>query len=323
VRLAEQAGPTATSLLVAVVDGSGRVVARSRDGQRFVGKPVPDWDKLKTLSKDKHLFEAQTAEGPSVIFAFEELADTPGWVLVVGEPLDAFNARWQHPLWQLAIGGCLALLLALLTARWVTRLILRPVRSLAHDARNVVSDDAAGIETPTRASAAGLPISEFESMAGQYRGGPRGTQKRAVQERQNAQQMARSELRYRTLAHAGAIWCCGRAARFVSDCGHRLAALTGAAERQALGWRWLKRVHPDDRRALRFSFFAARSSNCRLFIPVVAVVRNVMRIIGKSATDKKSSRIFTGSWAAQPKTKAFALWKKTNCALMSVKSAKT
>jgi diguanylate cyclase (GGDEF)-like protein len=267
-RLAGQAGASSTSLLVAIVDGTGHIVARSRDNQRYVGRRVPDWDTLLQLGAGQRLFNAQTTEGPQVIFAYDELIGTPGWVLVVGEPLDAFNARWKQPLWQLLIGGVPMLMLALVLAAWLARRILQPVRSLERDARAVADHDATqhgARDAATEGAASGLSallplpalsggavthIREFESMRTSIEAAQTALHQRAVQERDTRVAIARSELRYRTLAHAGALvlWRAEAGVRLTAVLGWQ--SLTGEVDELALGQRWLERVHAVDRSAL-------------------------------------------------------------------------
>lgn len=244
VRLAPQQGSSDTSLLVAVTDGTGRIVSRSRDGEKFVGRRVPDWATLQALRSRSGVFEARTTEGSMVIFAFRTLDATPGWVLVVGEPLGAFNARWHRPLIQMAIGGGAAVLLALLLAGWLSRQILRPVWSLQRDAHRVVADDASGEAAAPPLPDEALPIAEFESLRNSIDGAQTALQQRA-------QALARSELRYRTLAQAGALvlWRAERGGGLVSVAGWE--ALTGLPEMQALGSGWFAQVHAQDRGALR------------------------------------------------------------------------
>lgn len=85
-----------------MVDDTGRLAARSRNPERFLGQAVPDWDSLTSLGMRNGQFDAMTAEGGQVKFAFHMLDNAPGWALVVGEPAQAFDSRWQGPLTGLA-----------------------------------------------------------------------------------------------------------------------------------------------------------------------------------------------------------------------------
>src|SRR5690606_38036575 len=54
----------------------------------------------------------------------------PGWALVVGEPGETLQARWQTPLISLLIGGLMATLIALLTSHHLAKRVLEPLRAL-------------------------------------------------------------------------------------------------------------------------------------------------------------------------------------------------
>ncbi len=241
-RIAPQAGASDSSLLIAVTDGLGHIVARSRDGERFIGRPVPDWPKLKALRSPSGQFEATTAEGQGVMLSFTTLAHTPGWVLVVGEPLGAFNTRWQQPLRHLAIGGGLGMLVALWVAWRLSRQIIGPVQALQRNARAV----AEGGDAMAAAEVRNFPIAEFESMRQSIESAQHTLQRQAQIERDNAQAIAAGELRYRTLVETGAVvlWRgCGQG-RLVAAAGWE--RLTGRAEAEALDEGWRRFVHAED-----------------------------------------------------------------------------
>lgn len=242
-RIEPQQGSTDTSLLIAVTDGTGRIVARSRDSQRFVGRPVPDWHKLKALQVPAGQFEALTTEGHGIIFSFRVLANTPGWVVVVGEPLVSFNTRWQRPLQYLAIGGGVGTLAALFLAWRMARRIIRPVRALERNARAV----AGGMVVAPVINAHAFPIAEFESMRQSIESAQQTLHSRAQAEREHALILADGERRYRTLAETGAVvlWRSSSDGKLVAAVGWEL--LTGEPEREALDSGWAEFVHPDDR----------------------------------------------------------------------------
>jgi diguanylate cyclase (GGDEF)-like protein/PAS domain S-box-containing protein len=243
--LAPQHGTVDDSMLVAVTDGTGHLVARSRDGERLIGHPVPDWQKLKSMGTPSGQFTAQTAEGMGVMLSFETLAATPGWVLVIGEPQSAFDAAWQRPLRQLATGSALGTLLALLVAIWLARVIARPAHDLARNAQAVVA--ATDADAPAQKPAHRSLITEFEAMRSGIESAQTALQARAEAERRNAQALALNELRYRTLARTGAVvlWRAAPDGQLRSADGWE--QLTGEPDAQALGKGWVHRLHPDDR----------------------------------------------------------------------------
>ncbi|MBQ0132117.1 MAG: PAS domain S-box protein, partial [Comamonas sp.] len=156
-------GDNSTAVILALTDGQGRIIARSVDAERFIGKPVPDWDILSQQPGESGSLTAQTLEGEQIVFAFQRMADTPGWVAVVGESARSFNQRTQKPIWVMlaasAITICLALLLALLLARKA----LQPIRLLATRAQGI----AAGQGRREQRLMADVPpsfVAEFEVL---------------------------------------------------------------------------------------------------------------------------------------------------------------
>ncbi len=263
--LLKLASQPAASVLAAVVDGNGRLVARSRDSERFVGRQVPDWAKLQAIPGTTGLFEARTAEGGVIVFAFHRLARPADWVVVVGEPMEAFNARWQVPTYRLMAVGAAALLAALLAAGWLSRRILSPMRQLARRAQKAATDDHP--PAPDQPPAEALPVAEFEVIRRRIEAAQTALRGRAQAERAAASAAARNELRYRTLAQVGTVvlWRADATGQVLAANGW--AGFTGQPEAGALGRRWLRRVHPADREALCHALRQAGTlvdAECRL-----------------------------------------------------------
>ncbi len=155
-------GAFADALVLAVTDGTGHIVARSRDADQFIGKPVPDWKTLQALGRASGTFEARRIEGPKVIFAFQTIRGTPGWVAVVGEPLGAFNNRWRQPITVLLVASAATIFVALVLAMLLARRILRPIRHLAQRARAVA--EGRGLDQANSIAAEPSFVAEFETL---------------------------------------------------------------------------------------------------------------------------------------------------------------
>lgn len=159
-RTLTRAGEVAGPAVLAITDGTGRVIGRSRDADRFLGKPVPDWKRLQDLGTDDGAFRARTIEGGQIVFAFRKIAGTPGWVAVVGEPAESFDSRWQKPLAILAAAAAVTFLVVSFLAWRLIRNILKPVRQLAEHAERVADareDGTAEDITPS-------VVAEFETL---------------------------------------------------------------------------------------------------------------------------------------------------------------
>lgn len=218
-----------TGILVAVTDGNGRIVARSRDPEKVVGMTAPDWKKLEALGTDSGWFEARTTEGLSTVLSFQKLKGPEGWTLVVGEPLDVFNARWQTPFVGLLLGSVLALSFATLAVIKIGGLIRRPVEALAAHSMAVANGDGSSALAPIPPSS----VCEFETL------------RTSVEAAEAARR--ENDRRLRTVASAGALvfWRWSPSGNIMWVEGWE--TLTGVPDHEALGMAWLDRVHPDDR----------------------------------------------------------------------------
>ncbi|GAD48807.1 hypothetical protein NT2_04_02190 [Caenibius tardaugens NBRC 16725] len=229
------------SLLFAVTDSKGRIIARSRNPGRYVGKMAPDWAKVVEARSDAGSFTAKTAEGAPIIFAFRKLKQTPGWVVVVGEPLDEFDARWMMPAYSVITANLLALFMGLLLAIWMVRLILNPIKALAAHGERV----AAGEHDGSPPLPINSPVREFNTLQRSLLDAEDTLRRRASALTEALDVLAVSEQRYRALASAGTL------AWFQADGKGNMTVmtgwreLTGMQEDEALE-EWHRSVHPDD-----------------------------------------------------------------------------
>ncbi len=149
--------------ILAITDGTGRIIARSVDGEQFVGRPVPDWATLTALGTQKGSFRAATIEGRQIVFGFQKIPGTPGWAAVVGEAATKFDARWKDPILTLLAAGAGTLLLALGFASLLTRQVLRPISLLADRARAIANSKSGDVGAITIDVPSSF-VSEFETL---------------------------------------------------------------------------------------------------------------------------------------------------------------
>ncbi len=249
IRTLQPDGERTTGILIAVTDGNGHILARSRDAENSVGVKAPDWDRLRSDALGSGLFEAKTTEGLDTVMAYQQIEMTPGWTAVVAEPLEVFNARWQTPLIGLLLGSALATALATVLAIHIGQLIRRPVQALALRSLAIASGDSERARTheaipPSR-------IREFEMLRLSF----------------EAAEAARREheRRLHTVANAGALvlW------RWSTD-GDLLSAegwekLTGRSDSEALGTSWIDQVHPDDQERVALAIGRKKSGTLDYF----------------------------------------------------------
>lgn len=145
-----------------VLDRQGIIVARTRDAERFVGRPGGALLRERVLAGDvSGLVENVTADGQEVVSVYARSPVT-GWTVSVGMPRTEAGAALRQTLVLLAAAGATLLGLAVLLATLVGRGIAGPVAALAASAR------AVGGGQPMPAPVAAIP--ELEEVDRSLRG---------------------------------------------------------------------------------------------------------------------------------------------------------
>ncbi|MDO9712216.1 PAS domain S-box protein [Paracraurococcus lichenis] len=140
-----------------VADSQGRILARSRDHERFVGT-VPPSREVPETERARGVFRSQSVYGEPAIYASQTLRAAPGWTVVVAEPYERYQATWVWPLAALAGSAALALATGLAVAAKLARRVLRPITALARQAEAL----AEGHEDRGGTPASG--VAEFETL---------------------------------------------------------------------------------------------------------------------------------------------------------------
>src|SRR5690606_23435733 len=115
--------------LAAVVDRSGRVVARSRDVDQYVGSYASGPFAEQLRERDEGFLQSQWLDGEPMLSFFSR---APGsrWSVVIAQPRQEVARRIGLALLIASLGvGCL-LAVAIALAYWVGRKISRPLRIL-------------------------------------------------------------------------------------------------------------------------------------------------------------------------------------------------
>ncbi|MBJ7578467.1 diguanylate cyclase [Devosia sp. MC532] len=220
-----------SDLLIALVDGNGRIVARSAQQERFLGRPVPTWSALLAVGADTGLFDAETLEGDTITFGFSKVRNTDGWAVVIGLPKAVFQARWQEPMAVLAIGAIITVFATIALSSWMASLIVTPVTGLVKRARSILRDE------PLDEDLAPTPIIELAEL--------QTAQTRAQQVLlERARDLSISNQRYRALVKVGAL------ATWRTDVEGKRLELEGWEELSKEPWQhdpsWSNLVHPED-----------------------------------------------------------------------------
>lgn len=147
------AGATTPGSLAALTDARRRIVARSRDQQRFVGSAIAP-------EAAAGIGLARSLDGEDMFYALQQIRGLPGWRVAAAQPAAAHRASWQRPLLALGLGGALAMLAAALGAAAFGRRIILPVDALTRKARNVARNGDTLMGVPPSG------VTEFEALRG-------------------------------------------------------------------------------------------------------------------------------------------------------------
>jgi len=105
----------------AVLDGSGRTVARSRGGPEFQGQLAGPAFRAAVAASPQGVLRDQTREGIPAEIVYRTLPGSNGWVVAFAIPLATLEGPVQQALVLLAGEGCAGLLLAALLTSLVAR----------------------------------------------------------------------------------------------------------------------------------------------------------------------------------------------------------
>ena len=131
-----------------LVDGTGRIMARSAEAGSFVGQTVRGWVTEGVNRGESGILRGPNRSGVEVVTAFRRVPGTPGWFVTVAEPLSTYHASLLNPLATLAFGALGALAIALAVAIWIARRVLRPVDWLTQKAERVAASGGAAEIVP-------------------------------------------------------------------------------------------------------------------------------------------------------------------------------
>jgi PAS domain S-box-containing protein len=152
---------SADGAFVSVADGRGRIVARSRDHERFLGV-VPPSRAVPAAERARGVFRSSSVYGEDALYSAQPLREAPGWTVAVAEPYARYRSSWLIPLAALVGGGLAALALGLGVATRLAHQVLRPVEALVCRAETVAADGRR--RDPVPDGALGTGVAEFETL---------------------------------------------------------------------------------------------------------------------------------------------------------------
>jgi PAS domain S-box-containing protein len=151
-------------MLASVSDRHDVLVARSRDGARFVGQQAtPDLVRAMGASPDSGTARLQTLDGASVLAAWQRMPQ--GWTVAIGVPVALYDAPLRRSIVTLLGFGALVLALGVAASLLLGRRISRAIEAVGADARVL----AEGTPIEPRHSSITQVETLFESLRGASR----------------------------------------------------------------------------------------------------------------------------------------------------------
>lgn len=152
--LAQQKIPS--DWLATLIDRKKIIIARTRDSEKFVGKPATQTFADQTTAAREAIWRGTTLDGVEVLAAASR-SDLSGWALGLAVPVSLLEASLHRTMLLTSMGGVLLLLAGLLLAALFGRRIAGVFASL--------SDAAAAMGRGERPQIAPLPIAEANRLA--------------------------------------------------------------------------------------------------------------------------------------------------------------
>src|SRR5262249_30496189 len=129
----------------ALIDRTGRIVARNRAPERYVGETAVEALRKAVAASDHGDLFVPTLEGDLTYAAFDRSV-LSGWSVVVGAPVQVLEQPMRRSLTLLVGGGAALLLLSGGLALWNAQRIMGPVRALSGLAAAIGRDE--GLASP-------------------------------------------------------------------------------------------------------------------------------------------------------------------------------
>lgn len=128
-------------IVVSVIDRQGRILMRSADPERWVGKTVNSPANVALArGSAEGILRVAGVDGIVRVFAYQTVAPN-SWLVSVGIPEDTLFAPFRQRLAVAIAVVLVALLLALVLARELSKTIARPIRDLETTTERVVEGD--------------------------------------------------------------------------------------------------------------------------------------------------------------------------------------
>jgi PAS domain S-box-containing protein len=111
-----------------LIDGTGRVIARSHEQERFVGAQVMPWS--ADTARQPRIVRRRNLAGEDVLLASHPVPETPDWYVVVAEPWRRFASLHNEHFVAPLAGEVATFALGILLIAWFAGRIVRRVQAL-------------------------------------------------------------------------------------------------------------------------------------------------------------------------------------------------
>jgi hypothetical protein len=139
--LSEAISPSWT---IAILDRKGIILARNRDLDQFLGKPVAPLLRQAMISGKKDTWLPNTTSDGTPVYSTFRMSLLTGWTVAIGVPREFVDGpvRWAY---VLAVGGGVSfMVMSLALAYWMAQAIRRPVDELAAMTRQMGGGEPVG-----------------------------------------------------------------------------------------------------------------------------------------------------------------------------------
>jgi PAS domain S-box-containing protein len=141
--------------IVAILDASGNIVARSREIRRFIGQSAAPLLAKRLKEVDEDTFESVTRDGIPVLTAFTK-SPSSRWTVAIGIPISSLTADLRRSLWLLVGFSAVLLAAGLGMAWWMGGRISRSIQALRAPAQ--------ALGYGQRVDVPALPIREVDEL---------------------------------------------------------------------------------------------------------------------------------------------------------------
>jgi PAS domain-containing protein len=132
--------------VAAINDSHRRVVARSRDAEARVGKPVVEWLATATRAAESGIVTGPMIDGRLGQIAFQRLQEAP-WIAVLAVPVAELQSA--APIWEFTLAGGILGLIAVGMAVYMGRKVTAPVRTLARGSEGLLRGEVVDLKAQT------------------------------------------------------------------------------------------------------------------------------------------------------------------------------